>query len=980
MSATKIILRRRARKERKQAQRTRTRIWSSLWLTLALAGLVIPLTILLGGAAIVYADAIDGLPTPVETTFVDSEGITRLVDSSGRTVLMRVSDPLGNAREWTRIDSLPQHVIDATLAVEDPDFLETTSFDLTGTLARLWRNIMEGPIEADASLTARLVRNAIAPQPEVPRASDRAREISLVAEINRRYSPREVLEWHLNTNYYGSEAYGIDAAAQIYLGKRANELTLDEAALLASIPTAPQFNPFDEENAARGRQADTLRRMLNSGMIDQAAFDTASAVTTPLRPGGGQSPDIAPDYSMYARRQAEQILNANGFDGGRMVSRGGLTITTALDLTLQRQAECALNGHLAQLSGQAANWRTPDGSPCAAQAALGRISPIQGAAPDTGSVTIVDVATGRLVAMAGPGTRADAQPGYTLAPFVIFEGFRERQQNVQYTPASMLLDIPRNFPGPSEGLIYQPANADGRFVGPVSLREAAAKSLLPPIVQIADNHGLTAILRTARRLGINMLTDGMYDLSLLERGGQVAPLDIAYAYSVFSSQGMMYGVLIPPRGVGLRNRDPAAVVKIEDADGVVLWEYDADQNRTNLFRDSAELGYLINSVLSDAALRLEKYGADSPLTPQRPSAIVHGATSDGLDDWTAGYTPQYSIAVHLARADRSAMGLDTGSANGAAALWRAVSDAAHANIAPTDWPRPDNVIEASVCQRSGLLPNGVCPTRREIFIAGIQPSQQDTYWRAIEINSRTSQRATPNTPAGERQMRTYFIPPDAALDWWTANRQPLPPTDYDSFTRPDNAAFRSTEITRPPRLEWVRGLVEVRGTVPENLRSYQLAFGEGINPSGWVSIGGEQTAAPADGILGVWDTAGLDGVYTLELSATNNDGTRESDVVQVRVDNLPPTIVLDAGERGKIYRFPGETVIPISAAVADNLALDRVEIYHEGRLVATLREAPYAYSHPITSASIGSESFEAVAYDAAGNRATSAPLTIEVVR
>jgi membrane carboxypeptidase/penicillin-binding protein PbpC len=440
----------------------------------------------------------------------------------------------------------------------------------------------------------------------------------------------------------------------------------------------------------------------------------------------------------------------------------------------------------------------------------------------------------------------------------------------------------------------------------------------------------------------------------------------------------MYGVPVTPRGIGLRNRDPAAVVRIEDATGTVLWEYDPNRDRTNLFSDADELGYLVNSVLSDAALRLEKYGADSPLTPQRPTAIAHGITSDGLDDWTAGYTPQYSIAVHLARTDRSAISLTPSSTNGAAALWRAVSDAAHTSITPTDWPRPDNVIEANVCQRSGLLPNGVCPTRREIFIAGIQPFQQDTHWQAIEVNSRTGRLATPNTPAGERQTQTYFIPPDTALDWWTANRQPLPPSDYDSFTRPDNAAFLSTEITRPERYAWVRGRVEVRGSLPDNLRSYQLAYGKDVNPAEWFSIGSEQTAAPADGILGVWDTTGLDGVYTLQLSATNNDGTRESDVLQLRVDNLPPTIVLDAGERGKIYRFPADSAIPINAVVADNLALDRVEIYYEGRLVATLREAPYAYNHPITSTGIAS--FEAVAFDAAGNQTTSAPLNIEVVR
>lgn len=978
MSATQIILRRRARQSRKHAQAIRVRIWSAIWLVVTVVVVVVPLAILLGGAMIVYADAVEGLPTPVETTFLDSEGITRLTDSTGAATLFRVSDPLGDGREWTRLDTLPQQVIDATLTVEDPDFLDVTRFELTGTLVRLWRNIMDGPIEADSSLTGRLVRNVIAPQPEEATADDRGREIALVAEINRRYTAAEVLEWHLNTNYYGSEAYGIEAAAQVYLGKSARDLTLDEAALLASIPTAAQFNPFDDGVAARGRQADTLRRMLTGGLITQEDFDAASGTVTAIRSDSGQTPEIAADYSLYARRQAEQILNALGYDGGRMVSRGGLTITTALDLGLQYQAECALRGHLATLGGQQADWRTGDGSPCAAQSALERLGPVAGDAPDSGSVVIVEVETGKLLAMAGPGTRADAQPGQMLAPFVVFEGFRERQQNVQFTPASMLLDIPRRFPGASEGLIYQPANANGSYRGPVSLREAAAKALLPPLVQVADNHGLTGILRTARRLGINTLNDGLYTLSLLERDGAVAPLDIAYAYSVFGSMGTMSGVPVTPRGTGLRNRDPAAVLRIEDAAGNVLWDYAAADWRVNVFSDAPELGYLVNSVFSDTALRLEEYGAGSPLTPQRPTALVHGLTSNSLDDWTAGYTPQLSISVHLARSDRSAMGLPATSTDGAAALWRAVSEAAHGNIGAADWTRPQNVIELAVCQRSGLLPNGTCPTRRELFIAGIQPVQPDTYWQAVEVNRQTRQRATANTPNDLRETQTYFIPPDAALDWWRANRQPLPPEDYDSFTRPDNAAFTSTRVTRPEALEWLRGQVEVRGTVPANLRSYQLAFGEGINPTQWVSIGGQQVALPADGALGVWDTTGLDGVYTLELTAVNQDNTRERSVVQVRVDNIPPSAVLNAGEPGKVYRFPAETVIPIRAIVADNLALDRVELYLDRRLVATLTTSPYEYTHPITA--VGDVEFEAVAFDAAGNRSTSAPLTVEVVR
>lgn len=973
-TAAQIIRRRRARKSRKQAQAGRVRVWTAIWLTLVMLGVVAPVGVVAGTTAYVYSEAVRDLPSPVETTFQDSLGITRLYDRTGEIELFALQDPLGSSRAWTELDSLPQHVIDATLLVEDPDFLQTTRFDLIGTGARLWQSIMGGQIEAEPSLTTRLVRNAVA-----ARTGSGRQEVALVAEVNRRYSPSEVLEWHLNTNYYGSEAYGIEAAAQVYLGKRAADLTLDEAALLASIPTAPQFNPFDNPTAARGRQSDTLRRMRDSGLITPEDYDAAAAVTTAISPGGGQTPALAPDFSFYARRQAEVILNNLGYDGARLISRGGLRIITALDVPVYAQAACALDGHLANLNGQPIAWTASDGTVCQAEGRLRPLAALDGAAPDTGSVVVVDVATGELLAMVGAANRPDAQPGYTLAPFVVFEGFRDRQQGVQYTPASMVLDIPRSFPGAAEGLIYQPANPDGSFAGPLSVREAAAKLLLPPIVQMADNHGLTRILSTARRLGINTLNDGLYDLSLLERGGQVAPLDVAYAYSVLSSQGEMSGVPVQSLGIGQRNRDPAAVLRIEDAQGAVLWEYQPAATRVNVFRDAPELGYLVNNVFSDAGLRRERFGEAAPLITDRPAVIIDALTSDRRDNWAVGYTPQRVVGVHLRRADGEPVALDGYAMNGAAALWRAVSDAVHVGLPSADWPRPAKVVEATVCQRSGLLPHDDCPQRREIFIAGIQPQQTDTFWQAVEINSQTGQLATPNTAQALRVRETYFVPPDSALDWWRANRQPLPPTDYDVFSRPDNAPFQTTVLSRPEPLALLRGSVEVRGTVSaENLRYYQLAYGAGVSPTSWTAIGGQQTTAPADGLLGMWDTTGLDGIYTLELTAVKNDSTRERSVVQVRIDNVPPTIVLDAGPAGKIFRFPTEQIIPITVVVADNLALDRVEVYHDGRLVATLREAPFTYNHPITA--VGDQTFTATAYDSAGNLSETTPLVIPVAR
>jgi len=976
-------MRRKARKARRAQQRARVHLRGWVFGLLAFVLMGVPLLVIVGGAAITYAQAVADLPTPAESTFITARnGATRLTDRSGQTVIYSVQDPLGDARVWLQLGDLPDYVVQATLLVEDPDFLTRGGFNPLETVLNLWNNALFGPSRADTTLTGRLVRNAIMPQPDVVRVEDRAREIALVAEIQRRYTPAQILEWHLNTNDYGNEAYGIEAAAQVYLGKAARDLTLDEAALLASIPTATQFNPIDDETAARGRQADTLRRLLVAGVIDNAAYDAASRVFTPIVFSGGQVPTLAPDFALYARRQAEDILDALNMDGARLVSRGGLTITTTLDLDLYYQAECALQTHLARLAGGAVDAvAASNGAACVAADALPIPSaPVGDAPPDNGALVILDAQRGEIRAMVGAAIRADAQPAMTLAPFVYFEGFRESRQGVQYNAASMLLDIPQRFPGAAEGLIYQPINPDDKFSGPISLREAAALGLVPPVVQVADNHGLTNVLRTARRMGLNTLDETRYDLALLERGGAVSVLDMAYAYSVLASMGDMYGVTVRPRGVGYRNRDAAAVLKISDAEGRVLWEYQPEQTRVNVFSSFSELGYLINDLYADNDARRLKYGDSNPLALSRPAAVVNTVSAGNLDNWTIGYTPQRVVAVHLNRADRNPFTLDRVGLGGAAPLWNALSEYAHAGLPVTEWTRPAAIIERDVCQISGLLPNGVCPTRREMFINGIVPTRTDDRWQSVEINSQTRLLATVNTPDALRAQETYFIPPDDALDWWRANNQTLPPTQYDIVSLPDGSPFSSATITAPEPLAWLRGTVEIRGVFDvQAFRSYRLRYGEGaINPQNWFNIGEVSTTPPSDGLLAVWDTSGLDGVYTVELTVEQEGGARERAVVQVRVDNIPPSVIVSAGEAGKVYRWPSETVIPLSADVRDNLAIDRVEFYNAGRLLFTDTEAPYTFDYAISG--VGVQAFSVVAYDSAGNRNASTEVSVEVTR
>ena len=723
----------------------------------------------------------------------------------------------------------------------------------------------------------------------------------------------------------------------MYLGKSALDLTLDEAALLAAIPSAPQYNPLDNETAARGRQDDALRALLQAEKIDSEAYDFGVTTLTPIQVAGGQWPAVAPEFSVYARRQARNILDDLGLDGGRLISRGGLKITTTLDLDLYYQSECALRTQLARLGGDGAAQDTLDGRPCESAIYLPQFNAVTlENPPDVGGLVVIDARTAEIKSMIGAVNAVAYQPGPVLQPFVYFEGFRTGD-----TPAEMVLDIPKPFPGAVEGLIYTPANPDGSFRGPINLRDAMSTGLLPPAVQIANEKRLDNILGRAHLLGLNSLDENArYDLSLLERGGQVSALDVAYSYSVLATMGEMRGVQVQPIARNYRGRDPVAVLRIADAAGEVLWEYGGSTyepdcavapNCTFIFDD--ELGYLVNDILADQVTRAQVLGESQVrvLDMGRPAAVVNGVTSNQRDAWTVGYTPQLVTGVHLGRLDSEGMTLDPLGLQGAAPVWRAVMDYAHNrdDLAVDDWFRPENIVELLVCERSGLLPNGVCPTRREVFIRAIQPTREDSYWQSFDINSQTNQLATVNTPAGLRSERIYFVPPPDALDWWEANNQPLPPTEYDTVSRPE--LLGAAALLQPAPFAYVGGVVDVRGSMDDsNMQYYQLAYGQGLNPEQWTQIGGQQQEFTRGASLGTWDTTALDGLYSLRLTVVLNDNSLETDVRQVTVDNQSPTVSLTAGEEAQtVFRWPADRTITLNAEVVDNLAIDHVEFYYK---------------------------------------------------
>jgi membrane peptidoglycan carboxypeptidase len=224
------------------------------------------------------ADALQAAFNPLTSEFFQT---TRIYDRTDQHLLYEVIDPRGGDRQYLTFNQLPAAVISATVAIEDKTFFTNPGYDLLGIARALVSNLRGEPIQGGSSITQQLVKNTLIPlEQRAERSySRKIREILLAAEFTRQFSKEQILEWYLNTNFYGNLAYGIDAAALVYFGKPATALTLGEAALLAAIPQSPGLNPVADPQAAFQRQAVVVQTMLAE------AFITPEQATGPYRAG-----------------------------------------------------------------------------------------------------------------------------------------------------------------------------------------------------------------------------------------------------------------------------------------------------------------------------------------------------------------------------------------------------------------------------------------------------------------------------------------------------------------------------------------------------------------------------------------------------------------------------------------------------------------------------------------------------------------------
>ena len=278
-----------------------------------------------------YAAIAQDLPSPSElSTRASSFQSTRIYDREGN-LLNETFDPNAGRRIEVSLDRVSPFVVDATIATEDANFYRHLGVDPVALLRAVYYAIQERDVVAGGStITQQLVKRVLLTS-EVS-ITRKVKEAILAAEITRRYSKNEILELYLNEVFYGSMAYGIDAAAETFFGKDAADLTLAESALLAGLPQLPAYyDPYTHPERAKQRQSVVLGLMVEQGYITEEQADAAWA--EPLVYVPVQFDLKSPHFTLFVRQQLEQMFGSEG------LYYAGYNVYTTLDPQLQAEAE-----------------------------------------------------------------------------------------------------------------------------------------------------------------------------------------------------------------------------------------------------------------------------------------------------------------------------------------------------------------------------------------------------------------------------------------------------------------------------------------------------------------------------------------------------------------------------------------------------------------------------------------------------------------
>ncbi|MDU2066557.1 MAG: PBP1A family penicillin-binding protein [Sporomusaceae bacterium] len=550
-----------------------------------LFGLFLTLFLLLFGG---LAYAFFTLPQTDNLENMQFMNATQVFDVNGRLI----SKLFEENRVVVPIRSMSYELQRAVIDNEDSRFFSHGGVDPIGLARALWVDIRMGTLaEGGSTITQQLAKNMFLTQEKT--VIRKLKEVLLALILEQRFSKQEILQAYLNQVYFGEGAYGVEAAAQVYFGKHAGELTLGESALLAGLPRGPNiYSPYSDLSAALSRRAEILSGMVKIG--DISPEQAAAANAEPLQLIGKKRREVQASY--FLDYIANELV---GRYGANRVYRGGLKVFTTLDIKTQKAAEKVLT-------------------------------------KQQGAVLTLDPKTGAIRAMVGGKNYEESQlnrvitetrqPGSAFKPFLYAAALQ-----TGLTANAVILDEAVNFNG------YQPQNYDKKYRGPVTMSKALRDSINIPAVKVAQQIGIDKALALAKAAGITTIRPEDNNLAAALGGltQGVNLIELASAYTIFANGGVY--------------SKPIAILKVLD-------EHDQVLEETTLMQQSVlspEIAYIMTKMMTGVL----ETGTGTAGNIGRSAAGKTGTTDQYEAAWFIGYTPDLLTGIYIGNDDRTSVGL-----------------------------------------------------------------------------------------------------------------------------------------------------------------------------------------------------------------------------------------------------------------------------------------------------------------------------------
>ena len=564
-------------------------------------------------------------------------------------------------------EDIPSYVTQALISIEDKKFYQHKGVDYKAIARAVYAMIQNGEAtQGGSTITQQLARNIFLSNEKT--SERKIEEIYIAVELEKKYTKNDILEFYLNNVYFANGYYGIKAAAQGYFDKDVDELNLSEICFLIAIPNSPStYDPVTNKDNTMTRRDLILQNMLKDGVISQTTYDNAVAERIVLKRHVNQKNNSVETYAYYCATKA--LMEANGFEiktefkndiersnyersyqeaynsWNQTLFTNGYRIYTSIDMDMQQELQDCIDTELEE------NTEVNDEGVYDFQGA--------GVCLDNETGMVKAIVGGRSQEMSGYALnrayQSFRQPGSSIKPLLVYTPSLERG----YTPESIVID---------QEIEDGPENANGTYLGEITLEEAVQKSINTVAWQLYEELTPQVGIQYLLDLGFSNIVDDDYGMAACLGGltNGVSPLEMAKGYLAIENDGYA--------------REPDCITKITDTNGNVI--YEAEQQETSIYQENAArmMTSMLQSVITEGTAKAISLG-------DMPCAGKTGTTNNNKDGWFVGYTAYYTTSIWVGcDMPKQVSGL-TGSSY-PAHIWEDYMTQIHQDLLPKNFKKP----------------------------------------------------------------------------------------------------------------------------------------------------------------------------------------------------------------------------------------------------------------------------------------------------